>query len=67
LETRVDAEIHFGAGRKPVQAAGRVARTLDDGCMGIEFLQLKPEDAERLQEFLLPLILEPQEPGPKAS
>lgn len=67
LETRVDAEIHFGAGRKPVQAAGRVARTLDDGCMGIEFLQLKPEDAERLQEFLLPMILEPKEPNPRAS
>ena len=65
-ESRVDIELHIGPGASMVQTAGRVARTLDDGCMCIEFLQVKPKEAELLQQFLLPRILQPEEPVPPA-
>jgi len=63
----VEIDLHLGPGATRMQASGRVARRLDDGCMGIEFLRLKPDDADRLQLFLLPMILEPGAPPPAAS
>jgi CheY-like chemotaxis protein len=65
----VSVELHLGPGALRVRAAARVARTLEDGCMGIEFLRLQTPDAEKLQQFLLPFILEPEAPaasGPAA-
>ena len=65
--SHVEVDVHLGPGNISVQASARVARTLEDGCMGVEFIRLKPEDAERLQQFLLPMILEPGAPTPSAA
>lgn len=41
----------------PLRASGKIARLIGDDCMGIEIVMASQEDSERLQEFLLPLIL----------
>lgn len=61
--TLVDVELNLGIAGARVHASGRVARTLEDRSMGIEFLHLQTRDSEKLQEFLLPLVLEPEEPA----
>jgi len=66
LGTQVDVELNLGIAGARVHATGRVARTLEDRSMGIEFLHLGARDSEKLQEFLLPLVLEPEEPPASA-
>jgi DNA-binding response OmpR family regulator len=41
----------------PLQAQGRVVRVLDENRMGLRLMGMNQENSERLQEFLLPLIL----------
>jgi hypothetical protein len=41
---------------KPIVSEGSVVRIVGGNQMGIHFERLTPEVAERLQEFLLPLI-----------
>jgi hypothetical protein len=36
----------------------RVVRQIDDDCMGVEYEELGQEESEKLEQFLLPLILE---------
>lgn len=57
----LDVELYLGIGGVVIQATGRVARALEDGSMGIEFTRIGPQDSQKLQEFLLPLVLEPEE------
>ncbi len=52
----VGMEIRLESG-KSVCLGGRVVRTHEEGCMGVEFQNVPPKEAERLQDFLLPLIL----------
>jgi hypothetical protein len=62
----VDVELNLGIAGARVHAIGRVARALEDRSMGIEFTRLAAHDSEKLQEFLLPLVLEPEEPAARS-
>ncbi len=42
---------------KPIQATGRVARLAAEGRMGIQIDRISGAESQRLQDFLLPLIL----------
>ncbi len=55
--TRVGVTVQLKPGAKPFHASGKVARLIGDDCMGIELAIVSLEESERLQEFLLPLIL----------
>ena len=48
--SRVEVRLHLNPGSEP-------ARVVDDNHMGINLDAMKSADAQRLQEFLLPLIL----------
>lgn len=52
----VEISIKLPAG-KPVKVRGRIVRSTDGNRIGIEFSGLAVSDSERLQEFLLPMIL----------
>jgi CheY-like chemotaxis protein len=56
---QVEVELDIGTRGRPLHLACRVARVLEDGCAGLEFLRMSGADSERLQQFLLPMILEP--------
>lgn len=56
-ESKVTVTIQLKPGLPAVLAVGRVARVIGADCMGIELRQVSQADSERLQEFLLPLIL----------
>ena len=58
---RVKVSLQLAPGVPPLRATGRVARVVEDNRMGIQFDNLTAADSERLQEFLLPLILAPSE------
>ena len=61
--TRVGVTVELKHGAKPLRANGKVARLIGDDCMGIELAIVSLEESERLQEFLLPLILASAEDG----
>jgi len=61
--TRVSVTVELKPGAKPLRANGKVARLIGDDCMGIELAIVSLEESERLQEFLLPLILASAEDG----
>ena len=54
----VGVRLHLSGRMKPVMATGLVVRLLDGNQMGIHFDRLALTESERLQEFLLPLVLE---------
>ena len=45
-------------GSKPTLVVGAVKRTIGDHQMGIEFNLLRTDESGRMEEFLLPLIIE---------
>jgi DNA-binding response OmpR family regulator len=55
--SQVRVRLEVAAGQKPVSSTGKVVRHARQNHMGIELEPLAGEDAERLQAFLLPLIL----------
>jgi CheY-like chemotaxis protein len=55
--TQVKFRVDLAAGQKGVSGSGRVVRLAGPLRMGIEFDSVTGEDADRLQTFLLPLIL----------
>ncbi len=55
--TKVIVALQLKPGAAPLRASGKVARLIGEDCMGIEITTASLEDSERLQEFLLPLIL----------
>lgn len=55
--SQVKLRLEIVPGQKPVSAAGKVVRVAAPTKMGIELDGLAGDDAERLQAFLLPLIL----------
>jgi c-di-GMP-binding flagellar brake protein YcgR len=48
--------MHLSERMRPVAGGGSVVRIAGGDRMGIHFDRLAPEEAQRLQEFLLPLI-----------
>jgi hypothetical protein len=50
--------LHLSGRTRPVVAEGLVVRILDGNQMGIHFDRLALTESERLQEFLLPLVLD---------
>ena len=55
--SQVKLRLELAPGQKAVSATGRVVRQAGPQRMGIELEALAGDDAERLQAFLLPLIL----------
>lgn len=55
--SRVHVKLHLAPGAKPIMGEGLVMRTLPGNRMGIHVQRLSIRDSEKLQEFLLPLIL----------
>ena len=53
----VKARLELEPGRKPLQVGGKVVRHAGPNRMGVELDALSAEDNERMQSFLLPLIL----------
>lgn len=53
----VQVTLHLAPGAKPIVGTGLIMRTLPGNRMGIHLQRLTMMDSERLQEFLLPLIL----------
>jgi CheY-like chemotaxis protein len=49
----------------PLRARGKVVRVLPEGRVGIQFREMARADSERLQEFLLPLILKQLDEPPR--
>jgi DNA-binding response OmpR family regulator len=57
MDTIVSVRLEIGGGEKPVTGNGKVVRHAGPHRMGIELEGLPIEESERLQAFLLPLIL----------
>jgi hypothetical protein len=55
-QVRVSLNILDGA--PPIVGMGKVMRTVGENQMGIEFNLLRTDESGRLQEFLLPLIIQ---------
>ncbi len=55
--TPVELTLQLKPWMPAVRVSGRVSRLIGGDCMGIELNNLGAEESERLQEFLLPLIL----------
>ncbi len=55
--TKLILTLQLRAGAAPLRTSAKIARIVGDDCMGIEIAVISQEDSERLQEFLLPLIL----------
>ncbi len=55
--SQVKIRLVLAAGQRPVSGTGKVVRQAGPNRMGIELDGLTGDDAERLQTFLLPLIL----------
>lgn len=56
-DTKVNVTVQLKPGAASLRASGKVARLIGEDCMGIDLATLSLEESERLQEFLLPLIL----------
>jgi DNA-binding response OmpR family regulator len=57
IGSAVHVRLELEAGRKPLVAAGKVVRHAGANRLGIELDALASEESERMQAFLLPLIL----------
>src|SRR5437899_7277309 len=55
--TPITLSLQLKAGMAPWRAQARVVRTVGTDCMGVQFENREPKESDRLQEFLLPLIL----------
>jgi hypothetical protein len=55
--TPVTVNLEIERGSPPLRSAARVVRVIEPDCMGIQLENLEPKDSNRLQQFLLPLIL----------
>ncbi len=55
--TPVTVNLQIEPGLATLRSAARVVRVVERDCMGIQLENLGPEESNRLQQFLLPLIL----------
>jgi len=55
--TPVTLSLELEAGASHLRSGARVIRTVGTDCMGIQFENLESKESNRLQQFLLPLIL----------
>jgi CheY-like chemotaxis protein len=53
----VHVNLELRSGMPPLRVTARVVRTPGNDCMALEIENARPEEAKRLQEFLLPIIL----------
>ncbi len=53
----VKVRLELCTGSAPLQVGARVVRTIGTDCMGLQFESLDAGERNRVQEFLLPLIL----------
>jgi hypothetical protein len=56
--SHVRVSLDMPNGAKPILGIGAVMRTIGGNQMGIQFNLLRTDESGRLQEFLLPLIIE---------
>jgi CheY-like chemotaxis protein len=63
--TLVTVNLVLEAGTPPMRSAARVVRVVGPDCMGIQLENLGPEASNRLQQFLLPLILRAMDEKPE--
>jgi DNA-binding response OmpR family regulator len=56
--SHVRVSLDMPDGAKPIVGSGEVMRTMGEHQMGIQFNLLRTDESGRLQEFLLPLIIE---------
>jgi CheY-like chemotaxis protein len=56
--SRVRLSLDMPDGAKPIEGHGAIMRTMGDHQMGIQFNLLRTDESGRLQEFLLPLIIQ---------
>jgi CheY-like chemotaxis protein len=57
LGTSLTVNLEIERGLVPLRSMARVVRVVGPDCMGIQFENLGPNESNRLQQFLLPLIL----------
>jgi c-di-GMP-binding flagellar brake protein YcgR len=55
--TPVTTNLEIERGLAPLRSSARVVRVVGADCMGILLENLGPKESNRLQQFLLPLIL----------
>jgi CheY-like chemotaxis protein len=55
--TLITVNLEIEPGLAPLRSAARIVRVIGTDCMGIQFETLGPKESNRLQQFLLPLIL----------
>ena len=66
VSSNVVVAVQLKPGAPPLRISGKVVRLIGEDCMGIDMPSVKLEESERLQEFLLPLILaSTEDPGAK--
>ena len=53
----VTASLELEAGTPPMRSSARIIRTIGTDCMGMQFENFASKESNRLQQFLLPLIL----------
>ena len=56
--SQVRVSLNIPDGAQPIVGMGKVMRTVGENQMGIEFNLLRTDESGRLQEFLLPLIIQ---------
>ncbi len=56
--SRIEFNLNLGSNNRVVRGIACVVRFVGDDFMGLEFQSLSPADAETLQEFLVPRILQ---------
>jgi CheY-like chemotaxis protein len=59
--TKVTLSLQLRPGVPPLRASAKVVRLIGEDCMGLEIAVISADDSLRLQEFLLPLILNASE------
>ena len=57
IGSAVHVSLELKPGTPPLLLAAHVIRVSEDKCMGLQIENAGPEEAKRLQEFILPLVL----------
>jgi hypothetical protein len=58
VESIVKVSLEFATGTPKLLFQSRIIRQIDDDCMGLEFEGMTPPESRKLEEFLLPRILQ---------
>jgi DNA-binding response OmpR family regulator len=58
VDSVVKTSLEFAAGTPKLSFESRIIRHIDDDCMGLEFEGMTPPESRKLEDFLLPRILQ---------